>query len=205
MTPDDWFKMAPIGAALITAFASVWVAVAGMKRTALTALHTAHTGPRTAAVTAFLAAVDEARRKPTQKTVDAARTAKLGIVVLTYGNQAATVAVREQARQCVRALRAAQDSRSSLAQVPAEKLFDELEAAAAHEAADLAELRKDVGGVDPIDYRTGKPYTADMQDALAFVMSVYADQHAAYRDGRAAVDVDGDDRHSGSIRAEAEH
>lgn len=205
MTLDDWLKMAPIGAALITAFASVWVAVAGMKRTALTALHTAHTGPRTTAVTAFLEAVDEARRDPTQKTVDASRTAKLGLVVLTYGDQPATVAVREKARECVRALRAAQDSRSALAQVPAEKLFAELEAAAAYEAAELAELQKDAGGVDPVDSRTGKPYTTDVQDALAFVRSVYADQHTAYREDRTAVDVNSDDPDPGSISNEAQH
>ncbi|MFB7353480.1 hypothetical protein [Streptomyces gardneri] len=204
MTLDDWLKMAPIGAALITAFASVWVAVAGIKRTALTALHTAHTGPRTTAVTAFLEAVDEARRDPTQKTVDAARTAKLGLVVLTYGDQPATVAVREKARECVRALRAAQDSRSALAQVPAEKLFAELEAAAAYEAAELAELWN-AGGAAHVDSRTGKPYTTHMQDALAFVRSVYADQHIAYREDRASVDVNSDDRDPGSICNEAQH
>ncbi|WP_159041385.1 hypothetical protein [Streptomyces sp. WM4235] len=101
-----WLHISPqLGAALITTAGALWYTVAGWRRATLTALHTAHTGPRVAAVTAFLEAVNKGRSKPVKKHVASAQTAYLGIVTLSHGKQHAAVRVRDIGAKCVQDLR----------------------------------------------------------------------------------------------------
>ncbi|MFD4865298.1 hypothetical protein [Streptomyces sp. NPDC058412] len=174
---SDW-TWAPVVAASLSAGVTLWYTRIGWARSALAALHTAQITPRTAAVTAFLTAVDQAAKKPSAKRVDAVSTTYQGLVVLAQGTHQANKRMLETAHACLEVLKTARDTRGALAEVPAEAVMRRLkeEADRADDALFGWEVKDDGEMVEV------QP-TSDARHAYNFALDLHQAQHKSYRDG----------------------
>ncbi|MFG2489247.1 hypothetical protein ACGFSI_41750 [Streptomyces virginiae] len=123
MTADDWVKLAPLFAGMITAM----YALRSAQLTSRTTAHTAYASPRIEAVTGFLDTLAEFLKDPTEDHQDAVEGARLKITVVAFGDAAAALTMQLMADQIVKELGTIRHGHRHRGRTAIEAAYDALE------------------------------------------------------------------------------